>query len=599
MAYGSRQEYIPTLQMALEQTTVEPLKGYVTLLTKTRGVGRKAELIAEIIKLMSGANLQKVWSCLNTLQQSVVAETVHSYGGCFDRDRFEAKYGTLPTWEKSYLNLFIFSGVIPEDLQKQLETFVPIPEENKLETTDEIPEVIKKPRNNQGYRTPNTVKDTDYLDITVVETEHSVFHDLQVVLDLVEAGKITVSDKTRQPTATTVRAVAGLLLGGDYYDDTKLNKYQDPIGSIKPFAWPLIMQASGFADLVGKKLQLSKAGQRAMNTAPEKLLRTAWKRWLKTRILDEFRRTDQVKGQTGKGKSGFTALSDRRVNINTVLSECPLGEWVEVDTFFRYIRSADWDFEVHRNPWHLYISDTHYGNLGYDGEWEILQGRYVLCLLFEYAATMGLIDVAYIPPHGVRSDFHDSWGTDDMDFLSRYDGLLYFRLNALGAYCLELTDHYVPSVPIAEGNLHVMPNLELVATGASLPPGDIFLLDTYTKQVSDGVWKLDHETIMKAVENGQDLDKFTQWLQVCCAEDMPGPVSVFFAEVKKRSGAMKNQGMARMMECTDPALATLIAKDTKTRKYCHLVGDRTLVIPVDQEPRFRTALRKLGYIFPK
>jgi hypothetical protein len=53
--------------------------------------------------------------------------------------------------------------------------------------------------------------------------------------------------------------------------------------------------------------------------------------------------------------------------------------------------------------------------------WKILQARYALCLLFEYAATLGLIDVAYIPPHGARPDYGNLWGVDDLSFFSRYD----------------------------------------------------------------------------------------------------------------------------------------------------------------------------------
>jgi hypothetical protein len=55
-----------------------------------------------------------------------------------------------------------------------------------------------------------------------------------------------------------------------------------------------------------------------------------------------------------------------------------------------------------------------------------------LAFLFEYVATLGVIDVAYIPPTGSRNDFHDRWGTDDFTCLSRYDGLMYLRINALG-----------------------------------------------------------------------------------------------------------------------------------------------------------------------
>ena len=89
-------------------------------------------------------------------------------------------------------------------------------------------------------------------------------------------------------------------------------------------------------------------------------------------------------------------------------------------------------------------------------DWELLQGRYALCLLFEYAATLGLIDVAYVAPAGVRRDFRSLWGTDDLDFLSRYDGLLYFRLNPLGAYCLGLAETYEPRAVQARAALTVL-----------------------------------------------------------------------------------------------------------------------------------------------
>ena len=41
-------------------------------------------------------------------------------------------------------------------------------------------------------------------------------------------------------------------------------------------------------------------------------------------------------------------------------------------------------------------------------------------LLFEYAATLGMIDVAYVDPEGARTDFRRLWGVDELRFLSRY-----------------------------------------------------------------------------------------------------------------------------------------------------------------------------------
>ncbi|MBI4583704.1 MAG: hypothetical protein HY717_06750 [Planctomycetes bacterium] len=131
--------------------------------------------------------------------------------------------------------------------------------------------------------------------------------------------------------------------------------------------------------------------------------------------------------------------------------------------------------------WSLYISERQYGSLGYSGshEWSILQGRYVLCILFEYAAAFGLIDLAYIPPAGLRNDYRKLWGTDNLSFLSRYDGLLYFRLNPLGAYCLEVADSYTPKALEVRQVFRVLPHREVIAMGEPLSAADRLTLITY------------------------------------------------------------------------------------------------------------------------
>jgi hypothetical protein len=150
------------------------------------------------------------------------------------------------------------------------------------------------------------------------------------------------------------------------------------------------------------------------------------------------------------------------------------GEEVgETDDFFRYMQSANFDFEVTREPWDLYIEEKGYGSLGYAGfhDWHILQGRYALCLLFEYVSTLGLIDVAYVSPVGARRDYTELWGVDDLDFFSRYDGLLYFRLTPLGAYALGLADEYTPAPLEAKSSLRVLPSLKVVVSGETAFPG--------------------------------------------------------------------------------------------------------------------------------
>jgi hypothetical protein len=70
-------------------------------------------------------------------------------------------------------------------------------------------------------------------------------------------------------------------------------------------------------------------------------------------------------------------------------------------------------------------------------------------------------------------------------------------------------------------------------------------------------------------------------------------------DMSDRTQAIQPQGMAMLVECATPALAALIANDSRTKKLCRLAGDRHLMISWDAESKFCSALRKLGYGFPK
>ena len=94
-----------------------------------------------------------------------------------------------------------------------------------------------------------------------------------------------VDAQTLWDTAATIRLVADVLAGGDFYGDG-----DGGVGPIKAFAWPMLVQAAGLAELRGTRLALTKAGVKALGADPVSVIRTAWDRWLGTRILDELAR---------------------------------------------------------------------------------------------------------------------------------------------------------------------------------------------------------------------------------------------------------------------------------------------------------------------
>src|ERR1019366_3719958 len=132
-----------------------------------------------------------------------------------------------------------------------------------------------------------------------------------------------------------------------------------PGHAIAAFAWPLLVQAGRLAELAGGRMQLTPRGRATLARGPSDALTGLWTRWP---------------------------------------GQAPINEASSI--------------------WHLYIAEPRYGSLGYLGfhDWPLLEGRYALCVLFEYAATLGLIDVTYTDPAGARDDFRGNWGADDLDY---------------------------------------------------------------------------------------------------------------------------------------------------------------------------------------
>jgi len=291
--------------------------------------------------------------------------------------------------------------------------------------------------------------------LTLRLTEHDALLELNVMLRTLDHERVAVSEKTALPSASALRLLSGKLPTGDFYPwIEKQDKWDQQIGPIKAFAWPMLLQAGGLAVRNGSRLALSPAGVKALAANPAESLRTLWRKWLKTTLLDEFSRIDAIKGQTGTGRV-MTAVAPRRKAIEEALQQCPVQGWVDVDEFSRFMQASELNFEVTHDPFKLYISERQYGSLGYSGshDWSILQGRYISALLFEYAATLGMIDVAYFDPKDSERDenFRSLWGTDELSYLSPYDGLSLFRLTALGAYVLGRTDSYQPQdMPLPE-----------------------------------------------------------------------------------------------------------------------------------------------------
>jgi hypothetical protein len=265
-------------------------------------------------------------------------------------------------------------------------------------------------------------------------TAPDALSNLVAVLELADDGRLRCTAAARCPSVATVKLVEDALVAGDYYDAG------EPIAA---FAWPLLILTAGLAHLDGTRLELTAPGRAVLAAPSYAALGALWARWLRSVSTDELARIEAIKGQ--RRPSTLTPAVKRRATVAAALGTLEPGVWTDIDEVFDILQAQRPPLAAARSLmalWRLYIADSYYGSLGHAGfrAWGIVEGRYALCVLFEYAATAGLIDVAYAGPRGARADYRALWGADQYAYLSRYDGLLAVRVNELGTAIMHDPD---------------------------------------------------------------------------------------------------------------------------------------------------------------
>ena len=563
----------------------------------------KAPLIDALKAAYAGDGLRRIWNSLSEVEQAAIAEAAYDPFHVFEPAKVRAKYGgdaalyvsretgrprrpfggheTCPT----RLHLLLFSAkdisayYIPDDLAERLRQFVPEPSQATPDATEEPPK-------------------EEGMEIRVTPQESVL--EVMALLRLAESGEFRVSDKTAMPSAAGGRKILPCLPMGDFYPPevafrSGKKSWAQEIGAIKPVAWARLLHNAGYVDVRSPKSKLTRKGIKALSVPPHETIRDLWVKWVEKSPHDEFNRVEAIKGQRGKGNP-MTDKMDRRLAVIDALWDCPVGKWIDTENFSHFMIAADHNFEVARVPSRLYFGDPHYGNLGYAGfgEWNILQYRYILCFLFEYAATLGLVDVAYVHPKDAIDDLGDIWGADELEWLSRYDGLRAFRLTELGAYCLGITDDFVPALPESTLQLEVGTRLVIRRKAGILNAADRLLLESWADPVDTDTWRLNLALARQAIERGQKAEEFAEFLRTRDPQPLPQTVEGFLEKAERDGRAVRTCGEAMLFECRDAETANLICSHKDLKNICHPSGGAHITVLAPHAEKFRNLVRNLG-----
>ena len=124
------------------------------------------------------------------------------------------------------------------------------------------------------------------------------------------------------------------------------------------------------------------------------------------------------------------------------------------------------------------------------------------------------------------------------------------------------------------------------------------MLEIYGNEEKNGVWRLDPDKALDAIESGHDPDAFRRFLAARDDQPLPETVDGFLRNAERGARALRVQGTAVLVECADAEIATRLATDAGTAKLCLRAGERQLVVRANAEKAFRKAARGLGYGMP-
>ncbi len=593
-----------TLKEVLEEIRSNELKSLCRKAGLPKHLSKKAELVQAMMHYLD-AHLGDFLHRLSPQERLLAAEAAHSNGE-IARLVYEAKHGfdwpvRMDRYDLKTDSLVSAMGRIdlggfqmPDDLAARVRAILPRPAEPAIRPVDALPPLYSPPRRYSWQQ-----KEADRK-IQVYEGEKTALPELRRVLQLVAANGVKIAEKSKRPTESGVKAISAALLSPDFEVNLPKelrSKYYTPAGAIRAHAWAVLVQQCGWCKPRGEKLVLTAEGAKLLRSPDHDVFAMGFGRFLSDDRFDEFNRIDHIRGQSGGAKRYMNCPSFRKEAICNSMACWPQGRWISFDEAFRFLLASRNAFEVIDEPFRLYFLEQRYGHLG-DVGFE-LSLQYMRAFLFESLATLGVVDVAYVYPDGLWPELGDRWGTDDLAFCSRYDGLLYLRLNAWGAHCLGLTDAYAAPAAERQNLFKILPNREIVLMGSQEPSlADLSFLGQFALQKGEFVWELDAQRMVQYLDSGGSLEDVRRFLENYASNEIPDVVSLMFSEIAEKATAVQRLEEALLIEVKDLVMAAFIAHHPATRKYVRLSGDRLLVVSAKNRKSFKSAMLKLGYLLP-
>jgi len=203
-------------------------------------------------------------------------------------------------------------------------------------------------------------------------------------------------------------------------------------------------------------------------------------------------------------------------------------------------------------------------------------------------ASLNVFEIAYKTPNLTNIG---------VSCYSPYDELAYFRLTPFGAYCLDISQEFVPQIAVKEQVYELDKDNLFIRLLDNAATNDEIILKEIGIKISHNRFKVTPESFMKSCDNEDKILDKIEFFEVFVDKNPPLVWKTFFKTIKNNINPLKkvNDMIIYKISEDNKNLINLIATNQTLRKMVTIAEGYKILVNKNDLLTFKTKLKELGY----
>lgn len=280
--------------------------------------------------------------------------------------------------------------------------------------------------------------------------------------------------------------------------------------------------------------------------------------------------------------------------IKMVLKEFPEDKPVSIKNIVNRILFRD-DFieiiDVEEAYNSIYINEANYERtriLNYNKYLAYVVVPFVKSVFF-ILATLGVVEVYYDQP-SINNSLYLKNG-----YLSKYDGLKYVKLTALGRYILGMTEDYDFKITKEEGEVYLDED-RLIATILGDAPIKTMYLEKVGHRIAPNKFKVEKLSFLKGIESSQDIIERIEEFREKITESYSEIWMEFFEEMERKSNSVTYVSEYTVLKLqNEKDLIMALTKDMRFKSLVLKGEDYHILVKNENVEKVKELFKEYGY----